>query len=155
SDDLIMGAVSNMYNLTDSCEKALEAGNHLFLICKPEEVVTVFKKLLRRVERSDALQAIVYRNSSKILSFKFDSLQKEKKSISIPKEISRMKRYSEKASQSAITPIRGTAISSDFQSCTLFYPLTKWLSDDPSELRTFFQKRRLRVQMESFPIQIQ
>jgi hypothetical protein len=155
SDDLIMGAVSNMYNLTDSCEKALEAGNHLFLICKPEEVTTVFKKLLRRVERSVALQTIVYRNSSKILSFKFGSFPKEQNSISIQKEIDRMRKFSEKAAESAITPIRGTRIQDNFQTCTLFYPITKWLSDDSSEIRSFFSKRGIRLQTESFPIQIQ
>ena len=76
SDDLIMGAVSNIYNLADACEKALLAGNHLFLICRPEEVTDVYAKLLRRVERSEHLQNAVYRNTSKILAFKYSRLRR-------------------------------------------------------------------------------
>ena len=66
-----------------------------------------------------------------------------------------MRKFSEKAAESAITPIRGTTIQDDFQSCTLFYPITKWLSNDSSEFRSFFNKRGMRLQAESFAIQIQ
>lgn len=155
SDDLIMGAVSNLYNLTESCEKALEAGNHLFLICKPEDVPVVFKKLYRRVERSEALQRAVYRNSSKILSYKFDLFGQIRPSVSIKKEVGRMKKYSEKVSENAITPLRGSSITEKFDKCTLFYPLTKWLSEGPGEMLSFFSKKGIAVHAEAFAAQIQ
>src|SRR5687767_5209847 len=105
SDDLIMGAVSNIYNLADACEKALLAGNHLFLICQPENVAEVFSKLMRRVVRSDALKQVIFRNSSKILSYKYIQLRSER-SHPVAKEIRRMKKITEETSQKAITLLK-------------------------------------------------
>jgi beta-N-acetylhexosaminidase len=154
SDDLIMGAVSNLYNLTESCEKALAAGNHLFLICRPEEVVVVFKKLLRRVQRSEKLQQTVYRNCSKILSYKFEFFKQPKRVISIPQEIRRIRKYSESLSEAAITPMRFAPIQKSIQSCTLFYPRTKWLSEGPGNLLQFLERKGIETRAESFALQI-
>jgi beta-glucosidase-like glycosyl hydrolase len=154
SDDLIMGAVSNLYNLTESCEKALEAGNHLFLICRPEEVAIVFKKLLRRVERNEELKTIVFRNSSKILAYKFAMSQQSKRPVSIQREIDRMRKYSETISESAITPLRMKPLEKQIRECMLFYPTTKWLSDSGAEVLEFLQRKGIESRGESYAMQI-
>ena len=154
SDDLIMGAVSNLYNLTESCEKALEAGNHLFLICRPEEVASVFRKLLRRIERSDKLQQIVYRNSSKIHAYKYNFYHQPRRSVSIYKEMERMKKYSEWAAETAITPLRTQPLTERILNCTLYYPQTKWLSDSADEVLQFLKRKNIDTHPESFPMQI-
>ncbi len=154
SDDLIMGAVSNIYNLADACEKALLAGNHLFLICRPEEVTDVYAKLLRRVERSEHLQNAIYRNTSRILPFKYMKLGLERK-YSVTKEIRRMKKLTEEASQQAITLIKGQPLKFNLGQCTLFYPRTKWLNEGETELTAFLTKRGTAVKQFDFPIQVE
>ena len=153
SDDLIMGAVSNIYNLADACEKALLAGNHLFLICQPENVAEVFSKLMRRVVRSDALKQVVFRNSSKILSYKYIQLRSER-SHPVAKEIRRMKKITEEASQKAITLLKGDPLNFHLNECSIFYPTTKWLKDGETELSGFLSKRGTSVSQYGFPIQI-
>jgi hypothetical protein len=143
-----------LYNLTESCEKALSAGNHLFLICRPEEVAFVFKKLLRRVERSEELQRVVYRNSSKILAYKFEMFKKQPKRTSIHREIERMRKFSQKLAESAITPLRTEPIEEQIRSCIVFYPQTKWLTDSANEVLEFLKDKGIDARGESFPIQI-
>jgi beta-N-acetylhexosaminidase len=153
SDDLIMGAVSNIFNLTDSCEKALVAGNHLFLICRPEEVASTYSKLLRRVRRSIQLQQTIFRNSSKILAYKYlrpDS----KRPVALKTDISRMKTFSDEVTNDSITLLRGRKLERTPLECTIFYPLTKWLNDGESELTNYLAARGTRVKKESFPLQL-
>ena len=154
SDDLIMGAVSNIYNLAEACEKALAAGNHLFLICRPEEVTEVFQKLFRSVERSEHLKYLVYRNSSKILSFKYRSLE-HNSTYSIPREIRRMKKLTEEASAQAVTLLKGQPLNFHLLECTIFYPRTKWLNDGETEFSNFLTRRGVRVEKQDYPIQVE
>jgi beta-N-acetylhexosaminidase len=154
SDDLIMGAVSNVYNLTDACEKALAAGNHLFLICRPEQVAEVYAKLLRRVERSGQLKNAVYRNAAKILLFKYAKLGSAHK-YSISREVRRMKALTEEVAQRAITLMRGQVLNFNLPHCTIFYPKTKWLADGETELTAFLNKRGTTVQQHDFPIALE
>ena len=66
-----------------------------------------------------------------------------------------MKKYSEKASEAAITPLRGASVKEGFRECTVFYPLTKWLSGGFGEVQSFFAKNGIDARAESFAIQIQ
>jgi beta-N-acetylhexosaminidase len=155
SDDLIMGAVSNVYSLADACEKALLAGNHLFLICRPEEVSEVFAKLLKRVEKSEALQNIVFRNSSKILSFKYINDLVTNPKYPVSKEVRKMKKLTEEASQKAITLLKGESIKFNLPQCSIFYPRTKWLIDGETELTAFLTKRGTAVDPFGYSTQIE
>jgi beta-N-acetylhexosaminidase len=155
SDDLIMGAVSNVYNLADACEKALLAGNHLFLICRPEEVTDVFAKMLRRVEKSEALQNILFRNSSKILSFKYINDLVRTRKHSIAGEVRKMKKLTEEASQKAITLLKGESVKFNLPQCSIFFPRTKWLIDGETELTAFLTKRGTAVNQIGYPTQIE
>ncbi|MCI0601840.1 hypothetical protein L0156_02395 [bacterium] len=155
SDDLIMGAISNIYNLADACEKALEAGNHLFLICRPEEVTNVFAKLLRRATRSERLTNAIYHNSSKILSFKYSHFSGTRQKVSLQKEIKRLKKFSEEAASRAITLIKGQPLKTLPGRCTIFYPRTKWLPAEETGVTPYLTKRGVEVKQEPFAIQIQ
>jgi beta-glucosidase-like glycosyl hydrolase len=155
SDDLIMGAVSNIYNLADACEKALEAGEHLFLICRPEEVANVYAKLLRRAMRNERLASAIYRNSSKILSFKYSHLSKLRPKIAAQKEIKQLKKLSEQVSKRAITLLKGETLKTVPHSCTIFYPRTKWLPAEETAISSYLTKHGANVQQEPFTIQIE
>jgi beta-N-acetylhexosaminidase len=155
SDDLIMGAVSNIYNLADACEKALAAGNHLFLICRPEEVANVYAKLLRRAARNESLTNAIYRNSSKILSFKYSHFSIPRQKIAVQKEIKQMKKFSEEVAKRSITLLKGAALKNSLDSCTIFYPRTKWLPADETAITSYLTKHGAHVEQEPFAIQIE
>ncbi len=155
SDDLIMGAVSNIYNLVDACEKALDAGNHLFLICRPEEVADVYAKLLRRAERSESLANMIYRNSSKILSFKYSHFAEKPRKVSIKNEIQKLKKFSEQTAEKSITLLKGQVLKTLPDHCTIFYPRTKWLPQEETGFTPYLKKLRVRVQQEPYAIQIE
>ncbi len=145
SDDLIMGAVSNLYNLTEAAERALVAGNHLFLICKPEGVLKTFQRLLSRAMRSPELAAAVFRASSRILSFKIHSQIGEKLEFNIKAEIRSLRKQGDEISYKAITRIQGEPIGKTPYECTLFLPLTKWLKEDSTVLQSYLAKRGCQV----------
>ena len=155
SDDLIMGAVSNIYNLADACEKALDAGNHLFLICRPEEVANVYAKLLRRAERNERLANAIYRNSSKILSFKYSYFSRAPYKVAVQKEIKQMKKFSEEVAKRSITLLKGGALKTVPDRCTLFYPRTKWLPEKETGFTPYLTKRGVQVTQEPYAIQIE
>ena len=155
SDDLIMGAVSNVYGLADACEKALVAGNHLFLICRPEEVSDVYAKLLRKAEKSEALQNLLLRNAGKILSFKYTGDLVTNHKYPVAKEVRKMKKLTEEASQKAITLLKGEAVKFNLPHCSIFYPRTKWLVDGETELTAFLTKRRTAVDQFEYPTNIE
>lgn len=121
SDDLNMGAVSNMYNLPQAAEHALRAGNHLFLICKPEGVADAYRKLLRVVERDAKLAQAIYRNSSRILSFKIQATLTEAPRYNLRKELRDLKHYSARAAELAITRLRGNSVRPIPEALTLYY----------------------------------
>ena len=155
SDDLIMGAVSNIYNLADACEKALEAGEHLFLICRPEEVAKVYSKLLRRAARNDRLAHAIYRNSSKILSFKYSHLSNPRRKIVVQKEIKRMKKISEEVAKRSITLLKGGELKGVPDECTIFYPRTKWLPAEETAITSYLKRLGTKAKQEPFEIQIE
>lgn len=124
SDDLNMGAVSNMYNLPQAAEHALRAGNHLFLICRPEGMAEAYRKLLRASERDAKLAQAVYRNCSRILSFKIRANLQETSRYNFRREIKKLKHFSDRAAELAITPIRGNSLKEIPDALTLYYPRT-------------------------------
>ncbi len=145
SDDLIMGAVSNLYNLTEAAERALLAGNHLFLICKPEGVLKTFDRLLSRASRSNELAAAVFRASSRILSFKIHLRTGANLGFNIKDEIRSMRKQADEISRKAITRIQGEPIGKTPSHCTLFLPLTKWLKEDSTIVQSYLTKRGCQV----------
>src|SRR5262249_12974552 len=60
SDDLIMGAVSRSFGVPEAAERALLAGNHMFLICRPENVVRTFKHLFSRASHDESLSQLIF-----------------------------------------------------------------------------------------------
>lgn len=145
SDDLIMGAVSNLYNLTEAAERALLAGNHLFLICKPEGVLKTFERLLSRASRSPEFAAAIFRASNRILSFKIHSRTGANLKFNIADEIRAMRKRGDEISCKAITRIQGEPIGKTPAQCTLFLPLTKWLKEDSTVLKSYLAKRGCEV----------
>jgi hypothetical protein len=119
-----MGAVSNMYNLPQAAEKALRAGNHMFLICKPEGVVEAFRKLLRTARRDTKLAKAIYQNSSRILASKMKQDLREMSGFNLRKEIKALTHFSKRATENAITKLAGSTPKALPDRLTLFYPLT-------------------------------
>jgi len=144
SDDLIMGAVSKLYNLTEAAERALLAGNHLFLICRPEGVLKTFDRLLSRASRTPEFASAVFRASSRILAFKIHSRTGTDHEIKIKDEIHVMRKLTQEISGKAITHIHGESIGKIPSQCTLFLPLTKWLKEN-SNVQSYLSKRGCQV----------
>jgi beta-N-acetylhexosaminidase len=153
SDDLIMGAVSNMYNLTESASRALLAGNHLFLVCKPDGVVASFKRLLSRAKSDETLRNHIFHSCARILSFKFGMPSRERP-INVQKEIQSLHKYSSKVSEESITWIRGKPQAKPTESCSIYLPQTKWLKEDRSAIGEYLRAQKCRVQEYFFPIDI-
>ncbi|PWT92517.1 MAG: hypothetical protein C5B54_03355, partial [Acidobacteria bacterium] len=154
SDDLIMGAVSRFYNLPEASERALLAGNHMFLICKPEGVVRTFKRLLSRAVHNERLAQMIFRNSSRILQTKFHMLKDTQAEISTAKEIKHLAKYSAAISERAITPLRKQTIGKRPAACTIFLPHTKWLKGEKSSLGADLSKRGSKITEIFYPISL-
>lgn len=150
SDDLIMGAVSNIYNLTAAAEHALHAGNHLFLICKPEGVVKTFRRLLDRGHRDARLRQEIFRSSSRILSFKFRNLSNRPARIPLQRELRRLESSSAQAARNSITSVRGTIPGRISGDCTLFLPESKWISDQATAHECVPKKWKSRFHLRVF-----
>lgn len=135
SDDLIMGAVSKSFSLTESSKRALLAGNHLFLICKPEGIVDTFHELSAIAEKDEALQQSIYRAASRILSFKFHTLQKPFRRVNLIRDKKIIKTETRKLSEKALTLQQGRAPSRLPKRMTAYFPRTKWLKHDRSGFR--------------------
>jgi beta-N-acetylhexosaminidase len=153
SDDLIMGAVSNMYNLTESAERALLAGNHLFLVCKPDGVVTTFKRLLARARSNEALRNQIFHNCARVLSFKFHMAPSDRKG-NLQKEIRNLQKYSNEVGKASITLIHGTPVKKVPNQCTLYLARTKWLQGDRSALADYLQSKKCSVTEYYYAIEI-
>lgn len=134
SDDLIMGAVSNFYNLTDSTERALLAGNHLFLICRPENVAATFRDLAQRAISNRQLQHAIHGAAGRILAFKFRRLSRANFSANLKRDCKIMENASRKLAEKAITLQQGRKPSKMPGELTLFLPRTKWLKNGRSGL---------------------
>jgi beta-N-acetylhexosaminidase len=145
SDDLHMGAISNFYNLAEATERAILAGNHMVLICKPEGVIETFQKLLELLDRNPALTAAVLRNSNRILAFKFRRLKGFDRTVDPEREMNRMRDASDLVSQKAVTLRKGLPFSVVPPECTVFLPHTKWLKKGPSALAQHLRSRGSKV----------
>lgn len=130
SDDLNMAAVSDIYNPPEAAEEALMAGNHAFLICKPQGVVTAYRRLLGRAQGNTKLAAAIFRGSSRMMALKLQKpAMPPKLDVDIQKEIELLRRYGRKASELAITRLRKGVLRPLPANCTLYAPVTKWISD--------------------------
>src|SRR5262249_17127432 len=132
SDDLIMGAVSKTFSLAESARRALLAGNHLFLVCKPEGVVDTFHELLAMAETDHILQQSIYRESSRILAFKFGAFKQRDWRANINRDQKIMEVAGSKLSEKALTLQQGASPSRLPQQITAYLPRTKWLKKDRS-----------------------
>lgn len=153
SDDLIMGAVSNMYNLTESAEKALLAGNHLFLVCRPDGVVTTYKRLLSRARSNDSLRNQIFHNCARILAFKFQIPSTERRT-NVQNEIRNVRKYSALLSKSSITLLHGKPFTKVPRECTVFLPRTKWIQAEKSALGDYLRSEKCNVKEIFFPIDV-
>jgi beta-glucosidase-like glycosyl hydrolase len=153
SDDLIMGAVSNMFNLTESAERSLLAGNHLFLVCRPDGVVNSFKRLLARAQSNETFRNQVFKNSATILAFKFKML-KETQSVNLNREIRIMGKYSKQVAKQSIALLHGRPVARIPSKCTVYLPRTKWIKSDPSAIGTYLRSLKCFVQEYFFSIDV-
>jgi beta-N-acetylhexosaminidase len=155
SDDLIMGAVSNLYNVPEAAERAIEAGNHMFLICVPEGVTNAYDRLLARAKRDSGLAASIFHNSSRILSFKYRHLPRELLAINARKEIDILRKSSDILAQRAVTRLSGDVRPDLPDSCTLYLPEGRWLEGKPSGIKEYLESRGSSVTRLDFPVQLE
>lgn len=145
SDDLNMGAVSSFYNLAEATQRAVIAGNHMVLICKPQGVLEAFEKMLALAEGDSALAGALLRNSSRILAFKFRHLNAARPPVNPALEIRRMREASDLVSRASVTLRKGRPFPEPLKECTVFLPRTKWLKTGPSALTQHLRHRGARV----------
>ena len=155
SDDLIMGAVSRFYNLTEAAERALLAGNHMFLICRPEGVVQTYRRLLSLLHSDTKLKQAVHSAASRILAFKFQRLKRESGRTSLNSDRKTMERASEQISRKAITLVRGRRPSRMPAQLDVFLPRTKWLKSRHSAMRRALARHGSRAAEHFYDIQLQ
>lgn len=154
SDDLIMGAVSRFYNVTEAAERALLAGNHLFLICKPEGVVRAYHELLRLAHSNANLQQRIHRAATRILAFKFQKLSALTRKTNINKDREILQRVTERVSARAITLLAGKRPTTMPPKLTAFLPRTKWLKHERSGLPAELARYGCRATEQYFDISI-
>lgn len=154
SDDLIMGAVSKSYGLAESSERALLAGNHLFLICRPEKVAESFHKLIDRALSNQHLQDLIHKAASRILAFKFKNLPQYKPAYDLKRDCKIMESAGRKLSEKAITLQHGRRPSKIPREMTVFLPRTKWLKNGRSGLPAALAKYGCKVREQYFDIAI-
>jgi beta-N-acetylhexosaminidase len=155
SDDLIMGAVSSLYNLPEAAEHALLAGNHMFLICRPEGVLDAYNRLLKRASHRKDLQQSIFQSCSRILAGKFGHLEQAAPRIAVSREIKKMRRKAEETSLSAITWLRGKPIGKAPATCTVYVPQTKWIRSESNALSEYLTSRGTAVRSVMYPIDLE
>jgi beta-N-acetylhexosaminidase len=154
SDDLIMGAVSNLYNVPEAAEKALLAGNHLFLICKPEGVVKAYERILARAKRNRTLSEAIFRSSSRILSFKFQHLKTRYPKIDFPKEMELLEKYGARVSEQSVTLLCGVPARGLPEECTVYLPKTRWIQEKGNAIEDYLTAAGTRVSSHYYPVNL-
>ncbi len=154
SDDLMMGAVSHAWSLAGAAELAIRAGNHLFLICAPNEVADTFKELLNRAENDAELARLIRNNATKILNFKQQKLKKPHNKTSLPAAIREMEHLSDMISNRAITNLFTNQLPLDAVNWTLFEPKTKWIQKTGTALHRWLRNQGKHVKEFLFNIEI-
>ena len=155
SDDLIMGAVSNLYNVPEAAEKALLAGNHLFLICLPEGVIKAYERILSRAKRNRALSEAIFRSSSRILAFKFQHLKTRHRKIDFPKEIELLEKYGARASHRSVTLISGVPADGLPEKCTVYLPKTRWIQERGNAIEDYLSAAGVHISSYYFPVRLE
>ena len=154
SDDLIMGAVSRFYNLTEAAERALLAGNHLFLICRPEGVLKAYRELLSIAAREPRLQQAVHAASSRILAFKFHRLKTVGAKTALDRDRRLLEKTAGEISRRAVTVLHGRRPSALPRTMTVFLPRTKWLKKRRSIVTGCLAQHGCRAAERYYEIQI-
>jgi beta-N-acetylhexosaminidase len=150
SDDLHMGAVSSLFGLPQAFEKALLAGNHMALICKPEGVIDAFEHVMTRASAMPDLAAIIQQNCGAILRHKKRYQKANKHSISIKEEIAALRMSGDLVAAKAVTVIRGRALNRHSDSCSVFLPHHRRLVSEPSALSQTLIQNGVRVNETRF-----
>lgn len=154
SDDLVMGAVSRFYNLTEASERALLAGNHMFLICRPEGVVRTFRDLLSLAQADPRLHQSVLAAASRILAFKFQRLKHGQGKTNLMRDRAVMEKAGVDISRRAVTVLHGKRLSRMPGSMTVFLPRTKWLKSGRSIVPAHLVRYGCRATEHFFDIQM-
>ena len=152
SDDLIMGAVSRFYNVTEAAERALLAGNHLFLICKPDGVVRAYRELLQLAQSNASLQQNIHRAAGRILAFKFRRLAAPSRKTNLNQDREILEREAERVSAKAITLLAGKLPATMPSRLSMFLPRTKWLKHGHSGLPAELSRYGCRAREQYFDI---
>src|SRR5207249_1303977 len=108
--------------------------------------------LLSRAKRDSALATSIFRNSSRILSFKYHHLPKEPLVINVKKEIEILRKSSDKLAEKAVTRLSGDARLDLPESCTLYLPISRWLEGKPSRIKEYLESRGSVVTRIDFPV---
>lgn len=151
SDDLFMGAVSQFYNLPEACERALMAGNHMFLVCKPDGVAAAFKRLLVRASRDEKLARAIYRSSARIFAAKFRLAKQPLHGSSLPSEIKALKKHAAEISERSITALHYQPVGRWPESCTIYIPRTRHLKEEHTSLAKDFMNHACNVHELFYP----
>lgn len=153
SDDLIMGAVSNMFNLTESAERALLAGNHLFLVCKPDGVVKTYKRLLSRARANETFRQTIFQNCARVLSRKF-AMRSMETTLNLSREIKSLNKNSQEVAKASMTWLHGKPMSKTPRECTIYLPRTKWIQSERTAVGAYLRSKGCSVQEHLFPIDV-
>jgi beta-N-acetylhexosaminidase len=154
SDDLMMGAVSNAFNLSGAAEKALLAGNHLFLICSPSGIVDAFDSLFRRASEDRDFAELIHHNADRILLWKENFLANVSSPARLNTLIKDMAEVTEKISKRSITWIAGKKVALQAQDWTLFVPRTKWIKKPGTSINKWLRSQGKRVSEYLYEIEI-
>jgi beta-N-acetylhexosaminidase len=155
SDDLMMGAVSNAWTLSGAAEIALQAGNHLFLICSPSGVVETFHHLLNRAQANPAFAQLIHKNANRILEFKSSTIGSiEARRPSLNTQIKEMAKLTDQISKRAITSLRRKKLSNQIRDWTLFLPKTKWIKKPGTSINKWLRTQGKRVSEYLYEIEM-
>jgi beta-N-acetylhexosaminidase len=154
SDDLMMGAVSRAWSLAGAAELAIRAGNHMFLICSPNEGADTFSELLNRAENDAELARLIRNNATRILNFKQQKLKRPLNNTSLSSAVSEMEQITDIISNRAITKIFANKSTLDADNWTLFVPKTKWIQKTGTSLSRWLRKEGKRVKEYLYSIEI-
>lgn len=156
SDDLNMGAIANLYQISEATELALKAGNHQVLICKPQGVIEAYDDLLGKLADDSALAQAVLRSSNRILAFKFQHLKSSGFDEVDPEaEITKLEKLSTAVAQRALTQARaGKPLQKPLGAVTVYAPRTKWVKGNTTALAAYLRARKAKVAEFFYPLDV-